>query len=129
MTPTEVRSLSQPEIDAFYATLCATSLPVGRFTGEAWCLGKASKIATLLLANTVWDGKDFQGDAVINLFKPFRPAIQGHVTLQGADVVITYGFGLKDYLRPGGADWYLGRMPLHEGSHVVNFLLRQEMDV
>jgi hypothetical protein len=121
MTPTEVRALSQPELDAFYATLHATELPVGRFTGEAW----SHSLPVVPMAALLWKGKVFTGDKVRNVVKGLGEAFTGDVYLTSGEVVIYYaGLKLTDYLKPMSPDVWLGRMPL--GSHVVNFLLRQE---
>lgn len=107
------------DLEIFYASLHAPTIPYGPFDGKAWShdLPFVQTIAPLF-----WQGKVFdEGTIVMNRIRGHL-LIQGEVSLVDGAVVIDYPqLGLRDTLKQIDESNWLGRMQL--GSSVVWFTL------
>jgi hypothetical protein len=102
MTGDTVRQLSDQQLLVLFADRRATVLPEGEFLGLAcgWNV------------NPVWRGKRFfgeHGDRVINRIGRWE-LIEGTVSLVFGRVVIDYGYGITDHLRPITPTLWLGQL-------------------
>lgn len=113
MTGATVRQLSDQQLLVLFAEHTATELPVGTFLGVTW----PRQVP-------VWRGKRFAGYQVWNRLGPWE-LIEGRVYQRDGTVVIDYGWGLTDRLRPITDTLWLGQVWL--GTYrSIWFTLEQE---